>query len=307
MRVFLTGATGYIGSTVAEKLTAKGHVVLGLARNERAEARLRERGIEPLRGDLTDTESLRRGAHEADAVVHTAFGHDFENFDRMVQNDRDATSAFVAEMANTDKPLVATSAPAFLGDTGAAEADESYPVDESSYFASRAEAEQDILRANERGVRAVALRLPFYVYGRAGSTFLPVLIPTAKRAGVAYYVGDGEQRVSTTHVEDAADLYVSALENERARGLYNVAAESVTNKQIAEAIARLVGVEARCISVEEAQEQFGALAGFLAINNQLSADKARRELDWRPRASISILEDIEHGSYRVYRRGEASL
>jgi nucleoside-diphosphate-sugar epimerase len=300
MKVFLTGATGYIGSVVAEKLIKKGHQVLGLARNDVAAEKLQTRGIEAHRGDLTDTASLKKGASVTDGVIHTAFGHDFANFDRMVQNEIDAVNAFVEALQGTDKPFVATSAPAFLGDTGDKIADENYPIDEKSFFAVRARAEQSVLAANEKGVRAVALRLPFYVYGRAGSTFLPVLIPMAQRNGAAFYAGDGEQKVSAVHVEEAADLYVAALENESARGLYNVAAENVSNRQIAESIAKLVAVRAESISLEIAAEKFGVLAGFMTINNQISADKARRELGWQPSAKNSILADIERGSYRKF-------
>jgi nucleoside-diphosphate-sugar epimerase len=297
MKVFLTGATGYIGSVVAEKLLENNHEVLGLARNDAAENKLTKKGIKPLRGDLTDAESLKRGASDSDAVIHTAFGHDFANFDKMVQDELDAVAAFIEVLRNTGKPLVATSAPAFLGDTGEEIADENYPIDESSYFATRARAEQAILAANEKGVRSIALRLPFYVYGRAGSTFVPVLIEKAKKDGATFYVEAGGQKVSAVAVEDAARLYVAALENERARGLYNVAAESVTNREIAESIAKLIGVKAVSVSHAAANEKFGALTGFMTINNQISAAKAKSEIGWTPQSEIGILRDIESGSY----------
>ena len=301
MKVFLTGATGYVGPVVAEKLLENKHEVLGLARNDAAGNKLKEKGVKPLRGDLTDLESLKRGARESDAVIHTAFGHDFANFDKMVQDELDAVAAFTEVLQNTGKPFIATSAPAFLGDTGDEIADEDFPIDESSYFAIRARAEKDILAANEKGVRAVALRLPFYVYGRAGSTFVPVLIEKAKKDGATYYVEGGAQKVSAVAVEDAAQLYVSALENRHAKGLYNVAAENVTNRQIAEAIAKLVSVKAERVSLSEASEKFGALAGFMTINNQISAAKAKAELDWKPQTEIGILRDIESGSYTALR------
>jgi nucleoside-diphosphate-sugar epimerase len=219
MKIFLTGGSGYVGSVVAEKLIEHNHEVLGLARNDAAESKLNEKGVRALRGDLTDLESLKRGAHQSDAVVHTAFGHDFANFDKMVQNELDAIAVFTEALQNTGKPFIATSAPAFLGDTREEIADENYPIDESSYFAIRARAEKTILAANEKGVRAVALRLPFYVYGRAGSTFVPVLIEKAKQDGATFYVEAGEQKVSAVSVEDAARLYVAALGNKRARAL----------------------------------------------------------------------------------------
>ena len=253
MRVFLTGATGYVGSVVAEKLLQNGHRVLGLARNETSEVTLRERGIEPLLGDLTDLDSLRNGALDSDATIHTAFGHDFAKYDKMVENERRAIAIFAEALAGTNNPLIATSAPAFLGDTGDRVADENYPVDENSPFIERARAEEDVVRAGEKLVRSIALRLPFYVYGRAGSSFIPFLIDQARANGAAFYVGDGAEKTSAAHVEDVANAYVLALENHNAKGLYNITAESPSNKEIASAVGRLLNVPARSISLEQAQ------------------------------------------------------
>lgn len=298
MKVFLTGATGYIGSVVAEKLTAKGHKVLGLARNDEAEAKLRERGIESLRGDLKNIESLKRGASEADAVIHTAFIHDFSDYDGAVRTETAAIAAFADALANTNKPFIATSGAAFLGETREIEADEDFPYDQNSPFLSRAESEQNALKMSQKGVRSVVLRLPLFVYGRGGSSFAPIMIGQARTAGAANYVGDGSKRVSAVHVEDAADLYVLVLETSTAKGLYNVSAETISLKDLNEAIARLLNIKARSVSMEEAQKQFGALNGFFTINNQLSAEKAKRELGWKPKANTTITDDIENGSYR---------
>jgi len=298
MKVFLTGATGYIGSVVAEKLTSKGHKVTGLARNDAAEAKLRERGIEPLRGDLKDVESLKRGASEADAVIHTAFNHDFSDYEGAVKTENTAIAAFAEALANTNKPFIATSGAAFLGDTKEVEADEDFPYDRNSPFLSRAESEQDALKMSQKGVRSIVLRLPLFVYGRGGSSFAPIMIGQAKSSGAANYVGAGNEKVSAVHVEDAADLYVLALVTSTAKGLYNVAAETVSLRELNEAIARLLNVKAKSISTEEAQKQFGAMFGFLSINNQLSSEKARRELGWKIRVNTTITDDIENGSYR---------
>ncbi len=298
MKVFLTGATGYVGSVVAEKLKGKGHKVIGLARNEAAETKLREKGIEPLHGDLKDVESLKRGASETDATIHTAFIHDFSDYDGAVRTETAAVAAFSEALAGTNKPFIATSGAAFLGDTREAEADEDYPYDRNSPFFSRAESEQDIVKMSQKGVRSVVLRLPLFVYGRGGSSFVPFLISQARTAGAANYVGAGNERVSAVHVEDAADLYVLALETGTAKNLYNVSAETVSLKDLNEAAARLLDVKAKSISAEAAQKQFGAMFGFLSINNQLSAEKAQRELGWRPRVNTTITDDIENGSYR---------
>jgi len=297
MKVFLTGATGYVGSVVAEKLLGKGHEVLGLARNEAAEAKLIERGITAFSGDLTDVERLKRGAKEADAVIHTAFSHNFSDYNDAVKLDRAVIAAFAEALAQTNKPFIVTSSSAILGDTGSSEADEDFPFNRNSLRLLRGEAERDVLQLPQKGIRGVVLRLPLFVYGRGGSSFVPFMIEQAKKAGAANYIESGAEKVSAVHVEDAADLYVLALETSTAKGLYNVAAESVSLKDLNEAIARLLEVEAKSISSEEARKQFGAMFDFLSINNQLSADKARREFVWKPSAT-TILDDIENGSYR---------
>ncbi len=179
MKVFLTGATGYIGSVVAEKLTSKGHKVTGLARNDAAEAKLRERRIEPLRGDLKDVESLKRGATESEATIHTAFIHDFSDYDGAVKTENAAIAAFAEALANTNKPFIATSGAAFLGDTKEVEADEDFPYDQNSPFSSRAESDEDALKMAQEGVRSIVLRFPM-VYGRGGSSGMQILLEQAK-------------------------------------------------------------------------------------------------------------------------------
>lgn len=298
MKVFLTGATGYIGSVIAEKLKGKGHQVLGLARNDAAETKLREKGIEVLRGDLKDTESLKRSAREADAVIHTAFIHDFSDYDGATRIENAAIAAFADALANTNKPFIATSGAGFLGDTKEGLADEDFPYDRNSPFFSRAEPEQDALKMSQKGIRSVVLRLPLFVYGRGGSA-LPFIIGQAKAVGAANYVGDGAKRVSAVHVEDAADLYALALDTSTAKNIYNVSGEIVSLKEMNEAIARLLDVKTKSISREEANKQFGALAEFFSINNQMSSEKARRELGWRPKFENAITDDIENGSYRT--------
>lgn len=301
MKVFLTGASGYVGSVVAEKLKGKGYEVAGLARKDAAEAKLRERKIQPVRGDLQDFENLKKAASEADAVIHTAFSHNFSDYNDAVKLDRNVIAAFAESLLGTNKPFIATSSSAILGDTRGNEADEDYPFDQSSPRLLRGEAERDVLQLSSKGIRGIVLRLPLFVYGRGGSSFVPFMIRQAQDAGAANYVETGEQKVSAVHVEDAADLYVLALETSTAKGLYNVAAESVSLRDLNEAIARLLNVRAQGITKERAKESFGKMFDFLSINNQLSAEKARRELGWRANANKTILDDIENGSYRNFK------
>lgn len=300
MKIFLTGASGYVGAVVAEKLKGKGLEVVGLARSEEAERKLAERKLGAVRGDLEDFEVLKRGAADADAVIHTAFSHNFSDYNDAVKLDREVIGSFAAALERTNKPLIVTSSSAILGDTRGNLADEDYPFAENSPRRLRGEAERDVLQLSSKGIRSIVLRLPLFVYGRGGSSFVPFVIKQAKQANSANYVESGEQKVSAVHVEDAADLYLLALETSTAKGLYNAAAESVSLKELNEAAARLLNIKTKSISAEKGREQFGKMFDFLSINNQLDASKAKRDLRWSPGAFHSILDDIENGSYRNY-------
>ncbi len=301
MKFFLTGASGFVGSVVAERLKGRGHKVSGLARNSDSETKLVELKIEAVRGDLSDFEVLKNAAREADAVIHTAFSHNFSDYTDAVNLDREVIKNFAEALAQTNKPLIVSSSSAILGDTRSNKADEDYPFGENSPRKERGESERDVLQLSAKGIRSIVLRLPLFVYGRSGSSFVPFIINQAKAAGSANYVESGEQRVSAVHVEDAADLYLLALETSTAKGLYNVAAESVSLKELNESVARLLGVKAKSISGEKAKEQFGKMFDFLSINNQLDAAKARRELKWEINSNKTILDDIENGSYRKFK------
>jgi nucleoside-diphosphate-sugar epimerase len=301
MKIFLTGATGFVGSTVAEKLKGRGYKVFGLARNEIAEAKLRGKNIEAVRGSLEDFDVLKTAAQDADAVIHTAFSHNFDDYDDAVKLDREVIKTFGEALANSNKPLIVTSSSAILGDTRTGEADEDYPFGETSSRKFRGEAERDVIQLSSKGIRSIVLRLPLFVYGRAGSSFVPFVINQAKQNGSANYIESGEQRVSAVHVEDAADLYLLALETSTAKHLYNVSAETVSMKEMNESVARLLDINAKRIPAEKAQEQFGKMFEFLSINNQMSAEKAERDLQWSPADYRSILDDIENGSYRKYK------
>lgn len=301
MKVFLTGASGYVGAVIAEKLAGKGYKVTGLARDDAAEAKLRERRITPVGGELENFETLKKAAGEADAVIHTAFSHNFSDYNDAAKLDRNVIAAFAESLTRTNKPFIVTSSSAVLGDTKDNEADEDYPFDQNSTRLLRGEAERDVLQLASKGIRGIVLRLPLFVYGRGGSSFVPFMIRQARAAGAARYVETGEQKVSAVHVEDAADLYALALETSTAKGLYNVAAESVSLKDLNESIARLLNVKAQSISKEKAKEAFGKMFDFLSINNRLSAERAQRGLGWRANANKTILDDIENGSYRNFK------
>jgi nucleoside-diphosphate-sugar epimerase len=299
MKVFLTGATGYVGSVVAEKLKGRGYKVVGLARSDEAENKLGEARIEAVRGSLADFDVLKTTAAEADAVIHTAFSHNFDDYDDAVDLDREIIKNLAEILARTNKPLIITSSSAILGDTRGNLADEDYPFGSDSSRRLRGEAENDALQLSSKGIRSIVLRLPLFVYGRGGSSFVPFIINQAKKEGSANFVGAGENRVSAVHVEDAAQAYLSALETSTGKGIYNVSAESVMMAEICEAVGNLLNLKAKSISNEKGREQFDKMFEWLSINNQLDANKIKSQLQWSPNSYRSILEDIENGSYRT--------
>ena len=302
MKIFLTGATGYIGSVVAERLKGKSYKISGLARSEESAAELEAKNIEAVRGELHDFDVLKSAAQEADAVIHAAFSHNFDDFNDAVKLERNVIAAFAENLAQTNKSLIVTSGSSVLGNTRNAVADEDFPFDQDASRVLRGEAELDVLQLSSKGIRGIVLRLPLFVYGRSGSSFLPFVINQAKAEKSANYVESGEHKVSAVHVEDAADLYALALEKGTAKGLYNVSAETVSLKEISEAVGRLLDVPAKSIRAEQAREQFGKMFEFLSVNNQLSSEKAKRDLRWSPNDYNSILDDIENGSYRKFRK-----
>jgi nucleoside-diphosphate-sugar epimerase len=301
MKVFLTGASGYVGSAVAERLKGRGYKVTGLARSDESAAKLEEKRIEVLRGSLEDFELLKTAASDADAVVHTAFSHSFDDYDDAVRLDREVIKSFADSMARTNKPLIVTSSSAVLGDTRSAIADEDFPYGEASPRRLRGEAELDALQLSSKGIRSIVLRLPLFVYGRGGSSFVPFVIDQAKKNGAANYVEPGEQKVSAVHINDVSDLYFIALDTTTAKGLYNVSGEHVSLKQLNESVARLLGIRARGITAEKAKEQFGKMFDFLSISNQLDSSRAKIDLRWSPSDYLSILDEIENGSYRIFK------
>ncbi|HEY9606366.1 MAG TPA: SDR family oxidoreductase [Allocoleopsis sp.] len=299
MKVFLTGATGYIGSLVAEQLQAAGHTVVGLARTEASADKLKHRGIEPLLGDLRDTQTLAQAARAADGVIHTAFIHDFSDIEGALKVEQTAIATFIDALAGSGKPLVATSGTGLLGDTGDSIIDDSEIILPKDALASRAAAEQAIVQAAQQNIRSIALRLPIFVYGHGSSQFIPFLIQNAQQAGVARFVEPGDYQYSVIHVDDVAKMYVLALEKGQAGAVYHAVSESgISVKAISEAIARLLGCAVKGMSKEEAIQAWGlSLTTFFSINNQVSCTRAIADLGWRPESATTILEDIAFGSY----------
>ncbi len=284
MRVLLTGATGYVGSAAAEALRAAGHEVTGLARSDEAAAKLEAAGFAASRGDLARPETLAAAVADADAVVHAA----------ALAGDADAAAvaAMLRMLEGAGKPFVYTSGAWVLGSTGDTVANEDAPPDAAELVAWRPSVETAVLSA--RGVRGVVLR-PTVVYGRGGGT-PATMVRSAQRKGVVRYVGDGRQRWPTVHVDDLAELDVLALDAAPGTLLHASAGPSVTAREVAEAAAGAHGARAEPWPLEAARATLGAFADALALDQQVSGERARRLLGWKPRRP-DVLWELREGSY----------
>ncbi len=289
MRVFLTSATGYIGSHVAAELLRAGHAVSGLARTDNAAAALLAVGMDARRGDLQDLDGLRRGAAAADAVIHLAFGVDFSKFKEISEIDRHAIAALGSTIAGTGKALIVPNGLAGLRPRGevAIESDgipAGYPFPRVS--------EQEALGFASRGVRACVVRLA-QVHDARKLGLITRMIAVARRAGVSAYVGDGSNRWSAAHVADVASLFRLVLEKGEAGARYHaVAEEAIAVRPIAESIGRGLGVPVRSLSPEEAPVHFGPLAMFVGGDILGSGAKTRERLGWHP-TGPGLIADLE--------------
>ena len=293
MRVFLTGANGWIGSVIARDLLDAGHEVVGLVRSKEKADALAAVGVTPLVGTLGDPSAIREGASGADGIIHTAFGLDLSRIAELVAEDRLAIEAFGAAFAGSDRPIVVTSG--FLHPSGETATEEVRPpVDPAFPRAS----EQTAFALAERGRRAIVVRNPRSVHG-AGERhgFVPMLAAVAREKGVSAYVDDGRNRWPAVHRLDAARLYRLALERgARGEAYHAVAEEGVAFRSIAEAIGRQVGVPARSLDPEEAEAHFGPLATWVTGDGPASAERTRAALGWEP-TETGIVADIERPDY----------
>jgi nucleoside-diphosphate-sugar epimerase len=301
MRIFMTGASGYIGNAVAEKAVGQGHTVVGLARSEASQQKLQEIGVTPLPGDLESLDLLTRAAADSDVVLHLGFVHEFHRpYDELLAIDIAAIRAMGQGIAGTGKPLIMTSGTGVTEpDSNGGETNEESPITETPLKA-RVAAEQAALELASIGVRPIVMRLAPYVYGRGGSVFVPALLKAAIANGVSPYVGDGTQLTSSADVDAAAELYLLAAEKAEAGSIFNCTTETdIQLRDLAEAIGTAAGVPAKSVSHEEAQKLVVPfIATFLEISNRGSSEKARHVLGWNPQPKRGLLEDITNGSYR---------
>jgi nucleoside-diphosphate-sugar epimerase len=292
MRVFVTGATGFIGTAIVRELIGAGHQVLGLARSEKAAQSLTAVGAEVHRGSLEDLESLGRGVAAADGVIHAAFIHDFANYAPAAEADKQAIETLGAALAGSDRPLVVTSGTLLLQRHGplATEEDSAIPN-----FPRKSE--EAALAAASRGVRTSIVRLAPSVHGEGDHGFVPRLIEIAREKGVSAYPGDGLNRWPAVHRLDAAPLYRLVLEKGSAGASYHgVADEGVPVRDIAEAIGRRLSLPVVAKSLEEAADHFGWLGHFFGMDCPASSAQTQEGLEWHP-TQPGLISDLDQAHY----------
>jgi nucleoside-diphosphate-sugar epimerase len=293
MRVFVTGATGFIGSAIVRELIGAGHQVLGLTRSDEGAKLLTAAGAQVHRGDLQDLKGLRSGAAAADAVIHTGFIHDFSKFAEVCEIDRRAIEALGSALVGSDRPLIVTSGVALLASgRPAIEEDAPAPVSASYPRAS----EQTAALLAERGVRTSVVRLP-QVHDTVKQGLVTYAIALAREKRVSAYVGDGLNRWPAVHLLDTARLYRLVLEKQEAGARYHaVAEEGVPLRDIAETIGHGLKVPVVSKSPEEAAAHFGWLGSFVGLDLRASSLQTQERLGWRP-TGPGLLTDLEHARY----------
>ena len=293
MRVFVTGATGFVGSAIVKELLDAGHRVLGLARSDAAARSLAQVGVDVHRGSLEDLESLHSGAAATDAVIHTAFIHDFSKFEENCQVDKRAIETLGSALAGSNRPLIVTSGLGLLA-PGRLATEEIVPAADSPVPRV---SDQTALSVLPRGVRVSVVRLPPSVHGDGKSGFVRVLIDIAREKGVSAYLGEGLNRWPAVHRLDAARLYTLVLEKGVAGGFYHaVAEEGIVLRDIAAVISRRLNIPLVSKTLEEAADHFGWFAAFAAMDAPSSSEKTRALLGWKP-ARPGLLADIDDPGY----------
>jgi nucleoside-diphosphate-sugar epimerase len=298
MRVFVTGASGWIGSAVVPELLANGHQALGLARSETSAEAIAAAGAEVVRGDVTDLDVLTDAAGACDAVVHLAFRHDIAfsgDFDTAIASDQAAIETLGEALAGSDKPLAIASGLAGLrSGQVATEDDRPEPTPGPG---GRVRNELTALALADRGVRSMSVRFAPTVHGTGDHGFIALILAADREHGTAAYVGDGQNRWPAVHVTDAARLIRLGIERAPAGTVLHAAAdEGVAFREIAEAISRRLELPTTSVSADEADQQFEFLGRFIALDMPASSARTRQLLDWEP-TGPGLIADIDAGAY----------
>lgn len=298
MRVFVTGATGFIGTAVVNELTNSGHKVLGLARSDASARQLTAAGAEVQRGSLDDLESLKHGATACDGVIHCAFIHDFSNYAGACKTDREAIEAIGTALAGSDRPFIVASGTLSVVAPGRT-ATEKDSADISSPTFVRGLSEELALSLASRGVRSSSVRIPPVVHGDGDHGFIPQLIGIARTKGFVAYIGDGLNRWPSVHRLDVAKLFRLAFEKGSAGAKYHaVADEGVTIREIAEVVGKRLEVPLVSQSPEEGSAHYGFLAFVLSMDNSVSSEWTQEQLGWHP-SQPALISDLDSTNYFI--------
>ncbi|PUZ30036.1 Nucleoside-diphosphate-sugar epimerase [Chitinophaga costaii] len=295
MKVFVTGATGFIGTAIVQDLLQAGHQVVGLSRSATSSEKLKAAGADVQPGDLEDLDSLRSGAAAADGVIHAGFIHDFSRFKEVCEIDKKAIETIGAVLAGSNKPLIVSSGTALVRPGALATEDIPSEIDVHK-FPRVSEGTAD--RVAAQGVRAAAIRLSPSVHGEGDHHgFIPTLINIAREKGKAAYIGDGENRWNAVHRLDAARLFRLALEQGTAKAKYHaVGDEAITLKTIAEIIGRQLNLPVVSIAPAAAADHFGWFAMMASLDCPASSQLTQQRLSWKP-THPGLLEDLNSGIY----------
>jgi nucleoside-diphosphate-sugar epimerase len=293
MRIFVTGATGFIGSVLVPELIEAGHHVLGLTRSEAGTEKLRAAGAEVLRGNIEDLDSLRDGAAKSEGVVHLAFNHDFSQMQKNCDDDRKAIQAIGEVLLGSDRPFVITSATGILANVDRKPSTEDSPT---TSWNPRAASEAVVKELTARGVNTSVVRLA-QIHDTRKQGLVPYVTAVAREKRVSAYIGDGSNRWPAAHVSDAARLYRLALEKAEPGAIYHaVGEEGVSMKTIAEALGRGLKVPVVSIKPEEAEAHFGWLALFAGNDMPASSALTQQKLNWKP-TGPGLIADLDAMDY----------
>lgn len=295
MQVFVTGASGWIGSATVDELLAAGHEVVGLARSDAAAARLETKGATVLRGELDDLDSLRRGAADAEAVVHLANKHDWANMAQSNRAERAAVQTLADALVGSGRPLLLAAGVAGLTPGRATE--ETDPSPSVGPDSPRGGSENLALEYADRGVRVISARFAPTVHGAGDHGFISLIATAARTHGTSAYIGDGSTAWSAVHISDAARLVRIGLEQAPAGArLHAVAEEAVPSREIAEAIGAALGLPVTSVAPDDAVDHFGFIGMFFGMDLRASSTRTQESFSWTP-TGPTLIEDIAGGAY----------